>query len=223
MTTNPLPSTRKDRMSALEVSNHAIETQMEIQQDEFIGMRNSIEALTNAIAQMGRHLEALGNNKARETRFSQLDFPHFKGDSDPTEWIYKAEIFFKLPGTPTNEKVLLASFHLQDDAFQWYLWFERTEPNGSWQEFKQALRVRFGSSEFDFDEDLAKLRQTGTVDEYQTQFERLAGRIQHWPERAQVGFYMRGLKEDIQSVVKSCGPTSLLNTITLSHSVRAHK
>ena len=33
---------------------------------------------------------------------------------------YKAEKFFQYQSTMDNEKVLLASFNLQDDAFQWY-------------------------------------------------------------------------------------------------------
>jgi hypothetical protein len=48
-----------------------------------------------------------------------------------------------------------------------------------------------------FDEALAKLCQTGTVREYQTQFEQLAARVHNWTEVALVESYIGGLKEEI--------------------------
>ena len=87
--------------------------------------------------------------------------------------------------------MLLASFNLQDDALQWYQWFEKKQTHVSWEDFTQALCVRFGPSDYEnFDEALAKLRQMGSVREYQTQFERLASRVEKWPEHALVESYM---------------------------------
>ena len=69
---------------------------------------------------------------------------------------------------------------MQDDALEWYQWYEQTQPNVTWEELTQALCIRFGPSDYeDFDEALAKLRQTGTVREYQTQFERLAAQVRN--------------------------------------------
>ena len=100
---------------------------------------------------------------------------------------------------------------------QWYRWFEKAWPNITWEEFTLALCVRFGPTDYeDFDEALAKLQQTGTVHEYQTQFERLATRVQDWPEKALVGSYISGLKEEIRSEVKLFRPTSLLHAASLA-------
>ena len=100
---------------------------------------------------------------------------------------------------------------------QWYRWFEKAWPNITWEEFTQALCVRFGPTDYeDFDEALAKLQQTGTVHEYQTQFERLPTRVQDWPEKALVGSYIDGLKEEIRSEVKLFRPTSLLHAASLA-------
>ena len=49
---------------------------------------------------------------------------------------------------------------------------------------------------------LAKLRQTGTICEYQTQFERSVARVQDWPEKALVSYYIGGLGDEIQAEVK---------------------
>ena len=52
-----------------------------------------------------------------QTRISQVDFPQFNGE-DLIGWIYKAEKIFEYQKTADEEKIALASFHLQDDALQ---------------------------------------------------------------------------------------------------------
>lgn len=61
-----------------------------------------------------------------------------------------------------------------------------------------------------------KLHQMGSVREYQTQFEWLASRVQEWPERALVGSYIGGLKDEIQSEVKLFHPTTLVHATSLA-------
>ena len=153
VTNNPPPTrstTHDDYLSALEVSNHSIQRQFDIQKEEFTkeftNIKESVEALSNTIAQMGQKMERMDNQNSnfeegsashnRETkgglanqkggtfrgiqnRFSRVDFPQFNGE-DPTGWIYKAEKFFRYQRTADNEKVLLASFNLQDEALQRY-------------------------------------------------------------------------------------------------------
>ena len=77
--------------------------------------------------------------------------------------------------------------------------------------------VRFGPSDYeDFDEALAKLCQTGTVREYQAQFERIAPQVQEWPEKALLGSYIGGLKDEIRSEVKLFRPTTLVHATSLA-------
>ena len=107
------------------------------------GIRESIDAFSNAVAKMGRQLEARaeqtnetnqndnrgdgsvnqncgeGSTGGIQSQFSRLDFPRFNGE-DLTGWIYKVEQFFHHQRTAAKERVVLASFHLQDDALQWY-------------------------------------------------------------------------------------------------------
>ena len=159
MTSNPPPSTRlttnDDQLSALEVSSHSLRRQVDGHKEELTAIREGIDALSNAVVKMGRQLEARGDRTNEisqndnhgdgsinrncgegnggptggiQTRISWLDFPHFNWE-DPTEWIYKAEQFFHYQRTAREERVVLASFHLQDDALQWYQWYEKTQPN----------------------------------------------------------------------------------------------
>ena len=109
MTNNPPPTrstTHDDHLSTLEVSNHSIRRQFDIQKEEFTkeftNIKESMEALSNAIAQMGRKLERMDNQNSNfeegvasrnhetngglanqnggtfgviQTRFSRVDFP----------------------------------------------------------------------------------------------------------------------------------------------------
>lgn len=47
----------------------------------------------------------------------KLSFSKFRGD-DPTCWIYKAEQYFEFNNVPHDQRVQLASFHLEDIALQ---------------------------------------------------------------------------------------------------------
>ena len=81
--------------------------------------------------------------------------------------MYKANQFFHLCNTPVNQKILLASYHMEDEAL---IWFQDAEEVGiftSWEAFVRALHVRFGSSSYDDPmETLTKLKQVGSVYAY---------------------------------------------------------
>ena len=91
--------------------------------------------------------------------------------------------------------------------------------NNHWiclEDFTTVLCVRFGLDYENFDEALAKLRQTGCVCEYQNHFERLPAMMHNWPESALVGSYIGGLKDEIRTTVKLFQPTSLQHAISLA-------
>ena len=88
----------------------------------------------------------------------RLDFPRFKGD-DPASWVYKANQYFSFYQTPLNERLLMASFHMEGDAL---VWFQDSDENGvfvAWEGFLEALLTRFGSTAYeDPMESLTRLR-----------------------------------------------------------------
>ena len=56
----------------------------------------------------------------------------------------------------------------------------------------------------------------GTVREFQAQFERIASRVQEWPEKALMGSYIGGWKDKIRSEVKVFHPTTLVHATSLA-------
>ena len=76
-------------------------------------------------------------------------------------------------------KVPLASFHLEHEALQWFYWYIKDHEEPQWTYFCQLLLHRFGPSGFDeFTGALTKIRQTGTMREYQIEFENLIKHIE---------------------------------------------
>uniref|UniRef100_A0A0V0HJV6 Putative ovule protein n=1 Tax=Solanum chacoense TaxID=4108 RepID=A0A0V0HJV6_SOLCH len=104
-------------------------------------------------------------------RHTKLDFPRFNGQEDPLGWLNGCEHFFRHQQTLEEEKVGLASFHLEGNAQLWFLQLETDLPQLSWDDFKRHCNLRFGppirSQKLG---ELAKLRQIGSVADYQKTF-----------------------------------------------------
>jgi hypothetical protein len=82
----------------------------------------------------GRSGHSHNNEEERETieggrqmfssKLAKLEFQRYS-DDDPTEWCNRVEQFFEYQGTMAAHKVSLASFHLEDEANQWWQWLRR--------------------------------------------------------------------------------------------------
>ena len=53
------------------------------------------------------------------TRLAKLEFPHYAGD-DRTEWFNQVTQYFEYQETTDEQKVVLASYHLEGKANQWW-------------------------------------------------------------------------------------------------------
>ncbi|KAA8524249.1 hypothetical protein F0562_010672 [Nyssa sinensis] len=82
-----------------------------------------------------------------QARSLRLDFPRFD-DGDPSEWILKAQQFFNYFETPDNHKLEIASFHIEGKALTWYYWLKESSPRIKWEDFLEALHIRFRLSAY---------------------------------------------------------------------------
>ncbi|KAJ0027600.1 hypothetical protein Pint_36395 [Pistacia integerrima] len=142
-----------------------------------------------------------GGRQIVSSKLAKLEFPRFFGD-DTTEWFNWVEQFFEYQGTTENQKVPMAAYHLEREANQWWQWLPRIlQAEGhmiSWEKFEEELWAYFGPSGCeDFDEALSRIRQLGTLRDYQCEFEKLGNKVHGWTKRALVGTFMRGLKAEI--------------------------
>jgi len=149
--------------------------------------------------------ESEGGRPPIPPRIAKLEFPRYSGD-DPTEWFNRASQFFEYQESTDDQKVVLASFHLEGEANQWWQWLRRSyQDEGkvvTWEVFVEELWARFGPTDCeDFDEALSCVKQTGTLRDYQKEFERLGNRVQGWTQKALVGTFMGGLKPEISQEI----------------------
>ncbi|KAA8544487.1 hypothetical protein F0562_022473 [Nyssa sinensis] len=158
-----------------------------------------------------------GSQQSYAPKFVKLDFPRFNGEEDTTSWVCRVEQFFQFHQTPEEERVALASFHLEGDAQLWYQLLKQDGGVMTWQEFCDGLHARYGPSQFqDFFGELIKLQQVGSVRDYQTRFEKLLSKAGHLPQNRQVSCFISGLKDTIRADVLSGRPTTLSSAIGLA-------
>ncbi|RRT31547.1 hypothetical protein B296_00047828 [Ensete ventricosum] len=104
----------------------------------------------------------------------KVDFPRWE-EGDLIRWISRVERYFRFYQIADATQVEIAAIHLEGDAIQWFTWFKHTHEELSWQQFKEGLLDRFGPTDFNnIDGQLAKIRHTSTIQEYQIRFEHLS-------------------------------------------------
>lgn len=153
-------------------------------------------------------------------RHIKLDCPRFDG-GDPTEWLSKIKQYFAFHEVPMEQRVGFASYHLTAEANAWWQATSkalRLHPHTTdWETFEHELWIRFGPSEGEnFHEALSKIQQTGSLRDYQKEFERLMNKVENWSEDALVGTFLGGLKDAIADNVRMFSPTTLRMVIKLA-------
>ncbi|KAL9429349.1 hypothetical protein AB3S75_031212 [Citrus x aurantiifolia] len=127
--------------------------------------------------------ESVGERQPIPPRVAKLDFPKYSGDY-PTEWVNRVT-----------------------EANQWWHWLCRSyQEDGqavTWNTFVDELWARFGPTECEnFDEALSRMQQTGTLRDYQKEFERLGNKVHGWTQRALVAIFIGGLKPEISEEIR---------------------
>ena len=150
----------------------------------------------------------------------KLDFPRFK-EGDPTSCIYKAIQYFHYYQVQDAEKVMNASYHLNDDAL---IWFQDSEHTiNCWDEFVRTILLRFGTASYDNPmESLTKLKHTTVVIAYKGQFESVSNRIRNFSDMHKLSCFMSGLKDEIRLAVKMQGPKNLSEAYALAKIQEEH-
>ncbi|KAK6918453.1 Retrotransposon gag domain [Dillenia turbinata] len=130
---------------------------------------------------------------------------------------WKGQQFFEFHKTPASEKIALAAYHLDGGVHLWYQNLKKTRVWMTWEEFKQAVNDRYGPTlPEDFYGELTKLTQTGSVKDYQLQFNRLLARAGNLTEQQQISCFVSGLKEAIRADVRATNPQSLPHAASLA-------
>lgn len=93
----------------------------------------------------------------------------------------------------------MAAFYMKGEALSWFKWMYQNTQLTDWPSFIKALELRFGPSTYDNHQaELFKLRQYGTVSDYQAQFERLCNRVYGLSPEALLNCFISGLIPEIR-------------------------
>jgi hypothetical protein len=166
-------SLRKEMQKLIEGLN----AQMSAQLKEALSKKKSHEDTSSS--KHGKNKGGLGSSQgSSNTKLAKMEFPRYDGTEDPTSWLCRVEQYFDFQQTEEENKVLLTAYHLEEEAQLWYQIFKEDMEDISWEILEGALHVRFGPTQFeDFFGDQSKLRQVGSVKEYQCLFEKLFNRV----------------------------------------------
>ncbi|GJV37347.1 retrovirus-related pol polyprotein from transposon TNT 1-94 [Tanacetum coccineum] len=205
----------KEIVSIKETKDHPI--------DSVIGARITLEGVLlsiRVIVALHKELQAveLSGSSRHEPgsdqgsgipRSMRLDVPKFnKADLDA--WIFSINEYFKLLETKPEQRLCIIWFNLEGDAAEWYRWMTRNKLVTSWDGLLENVCNRFGLSKYEDPQGaLSKLLQTGTVAQYQSEFEKLMNRVIDVSESLLISFYISGLKSTLQRELLVSKPTTL--------------
>lgn len=169
-------------------------------------MNNDVQALKNG---------TYGGGQPHQYRLTRLDFPKFSGE-DVRGQLYRCQQFFSIDNVVDDQKVKLVSMHVYDKAMVWHKKFIKLhEEDVPWQMYEQAIEQRFGQTFEDPMGELKNLKQNGSVQSYQEQFEVLLIQVDITEPQA-ISLYVGGLYKEIGLPVRMFKPRSLSDTYSLA-------
>ncbi|WVY96041.1 hypothetical protein V8G54_028192 [Vigna mungo] len=83
-----------------------------------------------------------------QVRNVKLDFPRFDG-TGVLQWIFKAEQFFNYYRIPDDQRLIIASIHLERKVIPWFQMQNRANAFPTWVSFTRALENEFGPSPYE--------------------------------------------------------------------------
>lgn len=145
--------------------------------------------------------EAPGVENAGD-KWRKLDIPVFEGE-DAYGWVNKLDRYFRLKGVTEEEKMQAVMVALEGEALSWFHWWEACNPRPAWGGFKSALIQRFQPATMRSPfESLLSLKQSHSINEFVSQFERHAGALKGLDEEHLMDVFLNGLRKEVSAELK---------------------
>ncbi|KAL0329706.1 UNVERIFIED_CONTAM: hypothetical protein Sradi_4957300 [Sesamum radiatum] len=165
--------------------------------------------------------------QAKYHSLSNIEFPRFNG-TEPRGWIRKCHHYFHVVHTiPEDQRVSLASIHLDGKAELWFQGIIEKKGLPEWNQFIQLIYERFeGVDPGTVLREFNTLKQgTNSVDLYLERFEELKSHVlifhNDFPESYFVTCFVNGLRADIRGGVLQLKPTRLHEAVALAKNQEA--
>nr|KYP37503.1 Retrotransposon-derived protein PEG10 [Cajanus cajan] len=116
----------------------------------------------------------------------------------------------------------MVAFYMTGDALSWYKWLHQNNQLYDWDSFTRALELRFGPSTYENHmAALFKLNQTGSLADYQLNFERLSNKVFGLPPEALLNNFISGLIPEIRVELALLRPLNVSQAMGLAKLVEA--
>ncbi|KAM0917971.1 hypothetical protein ACQ4PT_009355 [Festuca glaucescens] len=155
-------------------------------------------------------IASLTDDSDQAPRLYKIDFPVFDGESDPSPWLTRCNLFFLGQRTQESDKTWLVSYHLTGVAALWYGHLEAKIGRPSWDEFRRLISNHFGppTRANPFGE-LISLRRSGTVADYSKRFLEHLTRVSPIPDAEERDTFTNNLGEPMKTQVEMMKPATL--------------
>ncbi|KAH0736085.1 hypothetical protein KY285_011792 [Solanum tuberosum] len=133
-------------------------------------------------------------------------------------WLYKVDQLFAMNAVAFDQKVRVASIHLEGEAIAWHRSYMRSRScvdDPSWTVYILALNEKFGEEFEDSMEALKNLTQTSSVKEYQAEFDRLLTYVNLSNENT-ISYFLGGQKPELNKSTRMQSPRTLLHAYKLA-------
>jgi hypothetical protein len=106
---------------------------------------------------------------------------------------------------------------MEGKALVWFQELRNSNALTTWLKFLSNLQTQFGKGSYDDPmETLVKLKQTGSMEEYKSQFEYLANRVSGLLDNLKLSFFLGGLSDDICLPVSMFHPKIMADAYSLA-------
>lgn len=137
--------------------------------------------------------------------------------SNVVSWISRVQFYFDHFSLPEDHRLHYAVMLFEPPVAEWVFNYREGNPTARWTDFLEDVRRRVDPKCFvDYFGVLAKLCQTGSLADYNTEFEGMLNRVRGVPDRRLVTLYVEGLQQPIRNQVKFQYPPSVAAAIALA-------
>ncbi|KAL4588274.1 hypothetical protein LXL04_001157 [Taraxacum kok-saghyz] len=187
--------------------------------------KEKIESISAQLKEMSKLLTELPTSM--EKTMTKMLKDHLKPqviveEADDEEDSSKAELYFQVHKTPTDQKLKLSQMCMDGSALHWFTNLLIRHPNTTWEQFRLKLLNRFSGTRYrNAHEALGSLFQEEGVEEYIENFEELSALIADQSEEQSIGWFLRGLKTEIRNWVRTLNPSSCNQAMELARNVES--
>lgn len=151
-------------------------------------------------------------------RLPRIEFPAYNGFGNFRSWKSKVEQYFELYQMPELQKMRTIYFHLFGPALDWHGSFmeDNRGMHIAWDQYMYGMGLRFDRQQLgDPMLKLKELLQTGSVEQYRIEFEKLRGQTR-CDECQALSMFLGGLKHNLKKLVAMGKPITVLDAYNLA-------